>query len=142
MVCRNPDYAEEAKKEIIETSKTNSDSVHVHILDMSDPKAVAMFAKNFDKPLNVLVNNAGCMVNARTVTDDGLEKNFATNTLGTHVLTVNLMPKLKKVALESGPEGKPRVIVVSSGGMLTNKLDLTDLQFEKMNPFDGERLKN
>ena len=28
------------------------------------------------------VNNAGCMVNEREVTDDGLEKNFATNTLG------------------------------------------------------------
>lgn len=29
------------------------------------------------------VNNAGCMVNQRELTDDGLEKNFATNTLGT-----------------------------------------------------------
>lgn len=31
----------------------------------------------------------------------------------------------------------PRVIVVSSGGMLTNKLSLDDLQSEKMKPFDG-----
>ena len=30
----------------------------------------------------VQVNNAGCMVNKREVTDDGIEKNFATNTLG------------------------------------------------------------
>lgn len=30
-----------------------------------------------------------------------------------------------------------RVIVVSSGGMLTVKLDLSDLQSEKLSPFDG-----
>lgn len=28
------------------------------------------------------INNAGCMVNQRELTEDGLEKNFATNTLG------------------------------------------------------------
>ena len=37
MVCRNPKYAEEAQKEIQDVSK--SDKIHVHILDMSDPKA-------------------------------------------------------------------------------------------------------
>ena len=31
---------------------------------------------------------------------------------------------------------RPRVITVSSGGMLTNKLDANDLQFERK-PFDG-----
>ena len=28
------------------------------------------------------MNNAGCMVSEREMTEDGLEKNFATNTLG------------------------------------------------------------
>ncbi len=28
------------------------------------------------------INNAGCMVNQRELTEEGLEKNFATNTLG------------------------------------------------------------
>lgn len=28
------------------------------------------------------INNAGCMVNQRELTQEGLEKNFATNTLG------------------------------------------------------------
>ena len=86
----------------------------------------------FQHPLNVLINNAGCMVNQRTMTDDGLEKNFATNTLGTHILTEKLIPKLQQQT-----KGKPRVIIVSSGGMLTNKMDFQDLNFEKMMPFDG-----
>ena len=41
------------------------------------------------------------------------------------------MPKL------SASNIKPRVIIVSSGGMLTNKMDFQDLNFEKMAPFDG-----
>ena len=32
---------------------------------------------------------------------------------------------------------EPRVVTVSSGGMLVQKLDVDDLQFEKMSPFDG-----
>lgn len=36
--------------------------------------------------LNFQINNAGCMVNTREVTEDGLEKNFATNTQGKKML--------------------------------------------------------
>jgi len=126
MVCRNPKYADEAKTEIVH--ETKNDNVFVHILDMSDPKAVSKFASDFQQPVNVLINNAGCMVNERTITEDGFEKNFATNTLGTHILTEKMITKL---------QSKARVIIVSSGGMLTNKLNSEDFNFEKMNPFDG-----
>lgn len=131
MICRNPQYAETAKNEIVESS--GNQDVHVHILDMSLPRNVIKFAKTFQesvKECNVLINNAGCMINDRQLDDDGLEKNFATNTLGTHVLTKNLIPLLKK-------SEKPRVITVSSGGMLVQKLCPDDLMFEKMVPFDG-----
>ncbi|XP_072832300.1 dehydrogenase/reductase SDR family member 12 isoform X2 [Vicugna pacos] len=70
------------------------------------------------------INNAGCMVNKRELTEDGLEKNFATNTLGVYVLTTALIPVLEK-------EHDPRVITVSSGGMLVQKLNTNDLQSER-----------
>ncbi|CAG2069075.1 unnamed protein product, partial [Timema podura] len=70
------------------------------------------------------------MVNSREVDVDGLERNFATNTLGPHILTKLLIPALKK-------SDKPRILMVSSGGMLVQKLNAEDLQFEKMAPFDG-----
>ena len=70
-----------------------------------------MCAKRFKEPLDVLINNAGCMVNQRILTQDGFEKNFATNTLGTHILTENLIPNLRK----ANSNEKPRVIIVSSG---------------------------
>ncbi|XP_032352110.1 dehydrogenase/reductase SDR family member 12 isoform X5 [Camelus ferus] len=64
------------------------------------------------------------MVNKRELTEDGLEKNFATNTLGVYVLTTALIPVLEK-------EHDSRVITVSSGGMLVQKLNTNDLQSER-----------
>ncbi|XP_076098745.1 dehydrogenase/reductase SDR family member 12-like isoform X2 [Mytilus galloprovincialis] len=131
MVCRDSIRGEDARKEITDT--TGNQNVFLHLLDMSKPKDIAKFAADFEtsgKNLDVLINNAGCMVIVRELTDDGLEKNFATNTLGAHVLTTSLLSVLNKAE-------KPRVILVTSGGMLVQKLDLKDLQFEKMYPFDG-----
>ena len=141
MVCRNPKYAEDAKNELVES--TENHNIHVHILDLSNPKEVLRFAsefttKNSEIGLNVLINNAGCMVNTREVTDDGLEKNFATNTLGTYLLTEGLITLLQTPDPDnrSDPQLRSRVITVSSGGMLTNKLDPSDLQWEQKT-FDG-----
>ena len=45
-------------------------------------------------------------------------------------MTRGMMNLLKK-------SEEPRVVTVSSGGMLVQKLDVDDLQFEKLSPFDG-----
>ncbi|XP_062423037.1 dehydrogenase/reductase SDR family member 12 isoform X3 [Rhea pennata] len=129
MVCRNKERAEEAKEEIM--TETGNQNIFLHILDMSNPKDIWKFAENFknEHKLDVLINNAGCMVNQRELTEDGLEKNFATNTLGTYILTTALLPLLEK-------EADPRVITVSSGGMLVQKLSISDLQSEN-GTFDG-----
>ncbi|CAB1347167.1 unnamed protein product, partial [Coregonus sp. 'balchen'] len=74
------------------------------------------------------INNAGCMVNQRELTEEGLEKNFATNMLGTFILTTALIPALKQAQ-------DPRVMM-SSGGMLVQKMSVDDLQSEK-GTFDG-----
>ncbi|PWA28442.1 hypothetical protein CCH79_00015947, partial [Gambusia affinis] len=153
MVCRNKERAETAKGEIVAQSK--NENVHVHIVDMSSARQVWEFAQSFSQnnKLHVLINNAGCMVNQRELTEEGLEKNFATNTLGTYILTTALIPALKKVEdprvvgsvpirqtqwaafLNDGCCVCPQ-ITVSSGGMLTQKLNVDDLQFEK-GTFDG-----
>lgn len=129
LVCRNKDRAEEAQTEIITNS--GNERVFVHLLDMSDPKKIWEFAEKFktQNRLNVLINNAGCMVNKRELTEDGIEKNFATNVLGTYILTRALLPVLEN-------EEGARVVTVSSGGMLVQKLDVSNLQFEK-GTFDG-----
>jgi dehydrogenase/reductase SDR family protein 12 len=131
LVCRNQERGESAKTEI--TRESSNEKVHLHLLDLSKPKDISKFTRDFvdsGQQLDVLVNNAGCMVNERELTDDGLEKNFATNTLGTYLLTTGLIPVLEK-------SSDPRVITVSSGGMLVTKLDPHDLQFQNYRNFDG-----
>lgn len=131
LVCRNRERGEAAKTEIAET--TGNQNVHLHQLDTSKPRDIYSFVHTFESAGNsvdVLINNAGCMINTRELTEDNLEKNFATNTLGTHILTTALIPLLLKSA-------SPRVVIVSSGGMLVQTLNINDLQFEKLKPFDG-----
>jgi dehydrogenase/reductase SDR family protein 12 len=132
MVCRNATKGEEAKQDIIKS--TGNEKIHLHLLDMSKPKDVIAFARQFvqsQQPLDVLVNNAGCMVNEYTINEDGLEANFATNTLGTYILTTELLP-----ALDRG--SAPQVVTVASGGMYTEKLDPNDLNLEsRRDNFDG-----
>ncbi|XP_042284588.1 dehydrogenase/reductase SDR family member 12-like [Thunnus maccoyii] len=130
MVCRNKDKAEEARAEIV--SESGNTEVYAHILDLSETRKVWEFAEAFKKQypsLNVLINNAGCMVHKREVNDEKLEQNFATNTMGVYILTQSLIPFLQK-------SRDPRVITVSSGGMLVQKLRVDDLQSEK-GYFDG-----
>lgn len=131
MVCRNKDRADAAKEEVV--LSTGNQNIHIHILDMSDPHSVWKFAAeyvNSGRPLDVLVNNAGAMINERKVNNEGLELNFVTNTLATYILTVAMLPVLRK-------SSQPRAIMVTSGGMLTQKLNVSDLQSERMRPFDG-----
>ncbi|VDM04788.1 unnamed protein product [Schistocephalus solidus] len=97
MVCRNPERAEAARKSVID--ETANQNVHVHIVDLSQPREVSKFCSEFASShpsLDSLINNAGCMVNERNLNADGLEVNFATNTLGTFVMTTSLLPLLKK----------------------------------------------
>ena len=44
------------------------------------------------------------MVNTREVVEDNIEVNFATNTLGTHILTKSLIPVIAKAE-------KPRIVI-------------------------------
>ena len=102
------------------------------VCDLSDLTHVRRFAESFlarHDRLDVLVNNAGVLVQSRQHTPDGVELTFATNVLGPFLLTGLLLP-----ALCEAPSS--RVITVSSGGMYTARLEADDLQLERR-PFDG-----
>ncbi|KAJ0988049.1 hypothetical protein J5N97_006405 [Dioscorea zingiberensis] len=130
MVCRNKEKGEAARSEIL--TKTGNSSIHLEVCDLSSISEVKKFASRFsseDKPLHVLVNNAGTLEHDRVITSEGLELNFAVNVAATYTLTELMMPMLEKAAPEA------RVITVSSGGMYTSPLT-EDLQFSEPK-FDG-----
>jgi dehydrogenase/reductase SDR family protein 12 len=79
------------------------------------------------KQIDMLVHNAGCMIHEKNYNKDGVETNFATNTFALFYLTRLLLPLLHK---------ESRVITVSSGGMLTQKLVTDDLYMDE-DKFDG-----
>jgi dehydrogenase/reductase SDR family member 12 len=132
LVVRNAERGEQARASIVERS--GNDDVHVGICDLSELASVRRFAERFGDQasrLDVLVNNAGVMTEARSLSADGIELTLATNVVGPFLLTNLLMPMLR----QSAPA---RIINVSSGGMYTQRLRVDDLQSER-GQFDGSR---
>jgi len=128
LLCRNRERGEEAVARI--RAETGNARVSLEVLDVSklaDVRAVG--ARLAASRVDVLVHNAGVLPDARTETDDGLETTFAT-----HVVGPFLMTKLLRKRLEESPDG--RVIWVSSGGMYTRALNLTDPNWKKR-AYDG-----
>ena len=105
--------------------------VRVEIADLSRLEDVRkLVARLLEKgrPIDVLVNNAGALINPREVTTEGLEKSFALLLAGPYVLTEGLRPLLRQSA---AARGVARVVNVLSGGMYTQKIHVEDLQSEK-----------
>jgi len=78
--------------------------------------------QNLDR-IDVLINNAGLVLNERRVTPDGYEYVFAVNHLAPFLLTNLLRPKLTASA-------PARVITVSSDAHTAARLDLDDPNLE------------
>jgi len=93
----------------------------VHLADLSllaEMKRVA--GEIAEEPqIDVLINNAGAVFNARRETRDGLEQTFALNHMSYFVITNMLMPKLKPGA---------RIVSTASGAHRRATLDFDDLQ--------------
>eukprot|EP01104_Vermistella_antarctica_P017985 TRINITY_DN6523_c0_g1_i1.p2 TRINITY_DN6523_c0_g1~~TRINITY_DN6523_c0_g1_i1.p2 ORF type:complete len:324 (-),score=77.79 TRINITY_DN6523_c0_g1_i1:1886-2857(-) len=103
------------------------DRVHTHLLDLGSIASARQSAQAFaaaHDALHILVDNAGIMALPKlTLSDDGIEKQFATNHIGHFVFTCTLVPLL----IKSAPA---RVVVLSSLGHYRNGIDLKDINFE------------
>lgn len=126
MVCRNPQKAEAAKKELI--AQTGKDSIEIFIADLSktaDIRKVAEEIRNLYDHIDRLVNNAGMLPNSERETSiDGWELTFAINHMSYFTLTQELLPLLKNAPAA-------RVISVASEAHRSGRFDPTNLQLEK-----------
>jgi NAD(P)-dependent dehydrogenase (short-subunit alcohol dehydrogenase family) len=87
---------------------------HVDIaqLDLLDPTSIDAFVTRYlsvDRPLHILINNAGIMGGELVRDSRGYESQFATNHLGHFQLTLGLLPALRAAR-------GARVVTVSSAG--------------------------
>lgn len=139
LVCRDAGRGTAARDAI--AASTGNTAVHLHVVDVSDTAAVKSFAARWiesGKPVHALVNNAGVLPQERTLTREGYEVGMATALLQSYLLSGLLMPALALAGRQrSNTSGSPgRVINVSSGGGLTVRLDVDDLNCEKRK-YDG-----
>ncbi|CAG2176467.1 unnamed protein product [Oppiella nova] len=124
--CRDVDKGKEAITEIL--VKNPKANLNVLKLDLSSLASVREFAKNVslnESNIDILINNAGLGMCPEWQTKEGYEMVFGTNHLGHFLLTLLLLPLLRK-------SPKARVINVSSVAYKMGKID-----FENINLRNG-----
>ncbi len=124
IACRDKTRGMQAVEEIKKASGNNN--IDLLLVDLSSQKSVVNAANEFKSKyaqLHVLINNAGVFLNKRELTEDGLEKTFATNYLSHFLLTHLLLDTLK----DSAPS---RIINVASKHF-NIKINFDDLQTSK-----------
>jgi NAD(P)-dependent dehydrogenase (short-subunit alcohol dehydrogenase family) len=127
LVCRNRERGERALEEI--RTETGNDRLSLLIADLSSQAQIRTLAKDYlasDRPLHVLLNNAGVIMLRRTETVDGIETTFAVNHLGYFLLTVLLLDRIKASA-------PARIVNVASHAHASagGPLDFDDLEGRK-----------
>lgn len=98
-------------------------------LDVSDFRSIHAFADALPERIDVLVHNAGALVDSLQRTAEGLELTVAAHLVGPLLLTHLAWTRLKR-------SSDARVIHVSSGGMYAERLDVA-ATFEPEGAFDG-----
>jgi len=109
------------------TALDGGGSVESYVADLSRLADVESFAKSVaDKhqTLDVLINNAGILKAANTVTADGLDVRFAVNTIAPYILTKRLLPLLgsssRVVNLSSAAQAPVNLKALAGEGTLSD----------------------
>jgi NAD(P)-dependent dehydrogenase (short-subunit alcohol dehydrogenase family) len=112
----------------VEKAKKNLqgiENVEIESMDIMIPRSIELFAEKFlasNRPLHLLINNAGIMWVPFRKDNRGIESQLATNYLGQFHLTAKLWPALKKA-------NGARVINVSSLGHQMAPFNFEDPNF-------------
>jgi NAD(P)-dependent dehydrogenase (short-subunit alcohol dehydrogenase family) len=98
--------------------------IRIHYADLSrlvEMNRLTSEIAAIEPRIDVLINNAGAMFAARSVTEDGLERTFAVNHMAYFVLAIRLKERLVAAA-------PARIVNTASDAHRGNILDFDDLQ--------------
>jgi NAD(P)-dependent dehydrogenase (short-subunit alcohol dehydrogenase family) len=98
-------------------------TISEQVLDVSNLDQVRAFAQSHNKPIDILMNNAGVMGPDFSLSIEGIESQMATNHVGHFLLTKLLWQNLEQAS-------NPRVISLSS--VVHRKGNLRELDLEKL----------
>lgn len=126
MINRNEEKSERVRKEIAEEFGVPVEYLIADLSVLADMQRAGSYLAALQRPIDVLIHNAGLHLDNRTVSPDGLEVNFALHYLAPFVVTNMLVTKM------SG-DRTGRIIFVGSEGyrFAAWGLDLDDLQWER-----------
>jgi retinol dehydrogenase-12 len=141
LACRDRVKAEAVREEILREAAGASlvtrlpppPRLDLMDLDLSSLASVRGFAEAFlgrYHRLDVLINNAGAFSMKRQETEDGFELTMGVDYFGTVLLTMSLLPLLKRTP-------GARIVNVSSAASAYGKLNLRDLNLKR--GFNGFR---
>lgn len=130
LVMRNEEKARRVVAGLVEESGNRQ--IRYEIADLALMRDVDDLAQRLlaeDRPIDVLINNAGALFNEWGETAEGIEQSFALLLLSPWRLTRALHPLLVAAA-KRGERGDSRVINVVSGGMYSQRLNVDRLEAE------------
>tara|TARA_Y100000766_G_scaffold83748_1_gene71198 strand:- start:75 stop:932 length:858 start_codon:yes stop_codon:yes gene_type:complete len=125
-VARNEEKGEQLKAELKEATGKESTMILANLSSQAEVKSAAEKFLSMEKPLDILLNNAGIMNRERNITEDGLEEVFSVNHLAYFTFTLMLIDKLKST------EGSRVVNVASGAHQFVKEMNFGDLQSEKV----------
>ena len=129
LCTRDVEKGQKVADELI--NSTGNYQIEVEQLELDSLDNVDSFVQRYlakNRPLHILINNAGIMACPKSFTKDGFETQFGVNHLGHFALTVGLMPALKEGARQL--KKKSRVINVTSTLHALSKVDFQDINFK------------
>ncbi|MBX3027375.1 SDR family oxidoreductase [bacterium] len=121
LLCRDPAKGEAAAAEARAAGAPRVDLLLADLARQAEVRRAAAAFLASDRPLHVLINNAGVVNVRRSVTPDGIETTFAVNHLAAFLLTTLLLERLRASA-------PARVVNVASEAHRFAPLDFDDLQ--------------
>jgi NAD(P)-dependent dehydrogenase (short-subunit alcohol dehydrogenase family) len=116
LVARNPDKVRLLQQEL--NNAVKSDFVECDLSSIASVQAAVKTIWQSHTHIDVLINNAGLIMDKKQFSKDGIELTFATNHIGPFVLTTGLIDLLKA-------SDRPRIINVSSLAHRFTVFDIT-----------------
>lgn len=121
LAVRDPAACDELANQIVDAGGLAPQVERLDLADLTSVRACA--ARIVDRPINLLINNAGVMATPFGKTVDGFETQFGVDHLGHFLLTALLVPALRI--------GAPaRVVILSSAAHVWSDIDLGDPNYE------------
>jgi NAD(P)-dependent dehydrogenase (short-subunit alcohol dehydrogenase family) len=123
LACRDRAKGEAARNAI--ALEIRDSDIETLVVDLASQSSIRSAAQEFSRKhdvLDVLVSNAGMSSPKRRESPDGVELTFATNVLGYHLLTGEVLELLRRA-----PAGR----VINTASMMAYGLDLDDVNFNR-----------